>query len=427
MDEPDLPPLVTAVPLLRCKRTRDEYEPATSSDPALFSSDDQPASADTYSIKRRREQWPGTWWGKNVPVRKKQPFRRNLDSGIFLGSEGTDDSLDEEFLREQSKLLEQNNAPFITTSALIEAGPVVDKWTEVSKFDRVIAIVQESLEECREDIDLSSMGLDELPPDIESLKSLTKVATVPDFKPSEQAYHPIEAELRLFLANNKFTKIPNHVFRLKNLRLLSLRQNNLVCIPHAIGTLEQLQSLNISSNRLAFIPVELLRLISHFNLKDFIADPNPWTQVPDSAAKLKETSRLDRNQYVMRRAAISNVEILRPCGVVERTVPFSMLQSIRRKQPSLAELALNRMTTMQSFQNINEWIDEGIPAPVREMLNTGLAYSAIGHRQCLCGQSFILPAKQWLEWWNIDKISTGPSLKLPFLRQFCSRCVPDHD
>jgi hypothetical protein len=118
MDEVELPPLPSsqAPPrksswsLLKRKRSRLDYEPepATSSDPALFSSDDPAPSAEYYSAKRRKDKWRGTWWGERSrceTAREKRQFKRNYDSGIWMGSEGTESSLEEEFLEDQKKTL----------------------------------------------------------------------------------------------------------------------------------------------------------------------------------------------------------------------------------------------------------------------------------------------------------------------------------
>ena len=112
MDEMELPPPPAgqmprdpSLPPLTRKRSRLAYEPATSSDPALFSSDEAAPSAEHYSAKRTKDKWRGTWWGdrlKGESARKKRQFKRNYDSGIFMGSEGTDSSLDDELLRDQS-------------------------------------------------------------------------------------------------------------------------------------------------------------------------------------------------------------------------------------------------------------------------------------------------------------------------------------
>ena len=119
MDEVELPPLPPSFQvnprnrptyaLLRRKRSRAVYgtELATSSDPALFSSDDTTPSAENYSAKRQKDKWRGTWWGERLRgelAREKRQFKRNYDSGIWMGSEGTDSSLDDEFLNDQRKI-----------------------------------------------------------------------------------------------------------------------------------------------------------------------------------------------------------------------------------------------------------------------------------------------------------------------------------
>jgi hypothetical protein len=122
MDEVELPPLPTSqasprkypLSLLRRKRSRSEYElePATSSDPALFSSDEPAPSAELYSAKRRKDKWRGTWWGERSraeAAKEKRLFKRSYDSGIWMGSEGTESSLEDEFLDEQRRNVTQDS------------------------------------------------------------------------------------------------------------------------------------------------------------------------------------------------------------------------------------------------------------------------------------------------------------------------------
>ena len=66
-----------------------------SSDPPLFSSDPLDASAENYVQKPRKRQYHGTWWGQRA---KRQhlagrTFIRNLDSGVWMGSDSSDDTL----------------------------------------------------------------------------------------------------------------------------------------------------------------------------------------------------------------------------------------------------------------------------------------------------------------------------------------------
>ena len=173
MDEPELPPLPrlrSTVPQLTRKRTHTEYETNTSSDPALFSSDDhKEASAEVYASKRRKEKWTGTWWGdrlRHTSTRAKTSFRRNYDSGIFMGSEGTDTSLEDEFLADQQA---QGNTATISHAS----SPIFDGWgyrlppprkiltlpaqtrlVSPSHY-QAVAIIQRCLEAGSENVDLS--------------------------------------------------------------------------------------------------------------------------------------------------------------------------------------------------------------------------------------------------------------------------------
>ena len=88
---------------------------SASSDPAVFSSDDDPA-LDNYVHGRRKKRYVGTWYDQHpassdsadsamgddmrsrpMPKPPKRQFRRQLDSGVYLGLEGatdTDESVD---------------------------------------------------------------------------------------------------------------------------------------------------------------------------------------------------------------------------------------------------------------------------------------------------------------------------------------------
>ena len=103
IDIPSSPPL----PSPRClafpftvgrKRPREDYLP-TSSDVPMFSSDDASISAENYLQQRNKRQYRGPWW--NVPVRgtgseplprKKREFKRTVDSGVWMGSDETNES-----------------------------------------------------------------------------------------------------------------------------------------------------------------------------------------------------------------------------------------------------------------------------------------------------------------------------------------------
>jgi hypothetical protein len=72
-------------------------EDSTPSDPALFSSDPPDPSAEHYFAPRRKKQYRGTWWQDGTKEkRERKAFERNLDSGVFMGSDSSLESLDVE-------------------------------------------------------------------------------------------------------------------------------------------------------------------------------------------------------------------------------------------------------------------------------------------------------------------------------------------
>jgi hypothetical protein len=105
-DEPTLPKLawdpVTESFSNNRRRKRVLSSPPVSSDPAIFSSDDDP-SAENYTQERRKKKYRGPWYqqqlasdggsqdqGEQELKRGKRTFERQYDSGIFMGSDGTD-------------------------------------------------------------------------------------------------------------------------------------------------------------------------------------------------------------------------------------------------------------------------------------------------------------------------------------------------
>lgn len=120
-EEPTLPRLPHALPSgSRPKRARgaaSSPHESTSSDPAFFSSDDDPALDNYQGQGRRKRRYVGAWFDQQPassdsgvdeetrpmrppprPSTQKREFKRQLDSGIWMGPDGgltdTDDSVD---------------------------------------------------------------------------------------------------------------------------------------------------------------------------------------------------------------------------------------------------------------------------------------------------------------------------------------------
>lgn len=108
--EPILPPWPAPSPsqperTRRCDSTMPgqchprDYDHMWSSDPPLFSSDDLPAGLENYSSHRSKRQYQGPWWDgrsgregdhSNDPIQQKREFKRNIDSGVWMGSDDTE-------------------------------------------------------------------------------------------------------------------------------------------------------------------------------------------------------------------------------------------------------------------------------------------------------------------------------------------------
>lgn len=111
-EEPTLPPLAAWGPMADTfsnhppnKRVRlSESSPPLSSDP-IFSSDEDP-SADNYVQGRRKKQFRGPWYRQEpeedsekentrISHKKTRTLTRQLDSGVWMGSDGTDLELED--------------------------------------------------------------------------------------------------------------------------------------------------------------------------------------------------------------------------------------------------------------------------------------------------------------------------------------------
>lgn len=106
-EEPTLPPYPAEagdermLPLNKRKRSIASQLFSDSSEPAIFSSDDDP-DAENYQNGqgRHKRQYVGLW-DRQQPVieaessvaREKRKFERQVDSGVFLGSDASTDSI----------------------------------------------------------------------------------------------------------------------------------------------------------------------------------------------------------------------------------------------------------------------------------------------------------------------------------------------
>ncbi|EME80480.1 uncharacterized protein MYCFIDRAFT_216239 [Pseudocercospora fijiensis CIRAD86] len=489
---PTEPPSSPAfLPVLDRNRKRGLSEYDNSSDP-LFSDDTSGAEDVTgYERPKRKRMFKGPWYnlGSKHSLREgmaKRDSVRNVDSGVWMGSDGSEESVDST-VAEGSKIRLPNHAA-------IERAPLTAEALARSIIDHCV-------EDGKEAVDLSDIGLTELSSaTLRPLHQLIRHSHIDlSHPPSETEFAPLTPSIKLFLAKNSLTSLPPELFSLENLTVLSLRSNELTEIPPGIARLKKLKELNISGNRIQCLPWELLDLIccrdghTTVNIR-----PNPLlepTEISGSSGLAKlhmvpiakeelsrhgdtraycerlrsigsENGALDlrteleirlklgrmlRNQYIQESAqagaepVVCREELIylvssavryldidgspasRRDAAVDCTATASDLHDRSRQLnavPSLFELATRATQANFSLDDI----PAELPVRVRTALQQAATSLELGNQQCsTCSRTFVAARAEWVEYW-FSGFPSQPELSqeavLPFSRRACSwRCA----
>lgn len=278
---------------------------------------------------------------------------------------------------------------------------------------------------------------------------------------SENAYSSLQPFLRVYLTGNSLIALHNELFDLKDLKVLSVRNNNLRELPPTVSKLKALEVLNISVNQLTFLPWELLSLLENGELKHFTAYPNPflpieeasiatWHRQPNQEDKqasndpLKfdeydahppddawsaihvatgHTTRLDTEGKV-----VSEITGVHQVAVESESTPVS-------SAPSLREIALRSICKLPGIDQATDDELLEFPTLVVPLLRKARDVRAAGGQRCsVCQREYVVPRTVWHEWWDCTphengmKRARGSGEKLrplPFRRFGCSSaCVP---
>ncbi|KAL0475279.1 hypothetical protein QR685DRAFT_512242 [Neurospora intermedia] len=318
----ELPAFTTNIPGVR-KRSRGYYAPpppspgmSSSSDPAYFSSDDDPA-LDNYLQGRRKRRYVGSWFdqvpassdsvmgddadpGPSSNPRHKRHLKRQPDSGVWVGQDAatdTDGDIDLPPLAARLPL------PL----------PVVKRMPKLSSEEqRAQNVVLACVDDGREDVDLSQMGLASIADSVlEPLAGLTPIPVVEKDVP----FVPRDPSLKIFLGNNQLSRFPSALLDLQHLTVLSLRNNKLAELPPVIAKLKNLTTLNIANNRLRHLPGELIDLMeSAIGFHTLNIHPNPFFQPKDRRYFLDDDLIQHKYEYRTRGSGIHGFLVDRDRG-----------------------------------------------------------------------------------------------------------------
>ena len=264
------------------------------------------------------------------------------------------------------------------------------------------------------------MALSSLPSELSSLKTLSKQAEiVPGMLDMGT---DLEAKLGLYLANNLFVQFPTVILDLRNLRILSLRQNNLTSIPPTIRELVNLETLNIGGNQLRELPFEVIELISSHNLRKLYPEPNPFIRRPQSftyhagykPAEAKTSTFAFLNRF---RTSLDASEPITKSNNSAETMGVV----------SLRELALRKLSKLDPFSHIDFSDLMPTDAPTSVLEDLSLLKANPSRRCTRCHRPVVLAAKEWMEWWApACRFHPGVtwSDSIPFTRVICSeKCI----
>ncbi|KAG6001915.1 hypothetical protein E4U43_001213 [Claviceps pusilla] len=451
-----------------------------SSDPAVFSSDDDPG-LDNYVEGRKKKRYVGTWFQQHptssdstfsealtLPQPKRErKLVRQLDSGVYLGSDGSDDLCTEEL-----------------EVAVRPKWPQLDQRPPAPTLSRAELLAREKIQVCLEQgdetVDFWSMGLGEL--SHETLSPLANFSCIP-MVTKDVAFEQKEPELKMYLAMNRLRLIPGALFELQHLTILSLRGNKLSEIPPAIAKLSNLKQLNVSQNRLRSLPAELMRLFD-LGLRDLVLHPNPFFE-PESSLSFERA--LDENddrlkstveRLVSRFLGRSPLQVSDSMGQVLSAFKFPSYSESNKvavadgggggggddddddddddnnnnnnsvdvghvvpmpsRVPSLVELAVRSCYSTNELPQLSHYIPDGL-SHIRGLLERAVRQKEMGGISCTkCQKLVVVPAMEWVEWRDIhtvDKTSSGRIVRalsvadderaIPFLHRGCSwQCGP---
>ncbi|KAF2720241.1 hypothetical protein K431DRAFT_285912 [Polychaeton citri CBS 116435] len=466
------PPLPTCRHPTSRKRQASDYS-SLSSDP-VFSEDASDADVSHYQGPRKRKRnIRGPWWshdsaGLRHRVARKESKRRNIDSGVWMGSDSSDadafgiasqaSDLSDDSVKSSLQGIRRLHVLSTPTSAELQH--------TMNPEDLALQSVIDCLENGNETVDLSGIRLKQLPGNIlRPLQQLVRQVHVDARNPpSEEEFAPLTPSIKLFLSGNNLRALPSDLFDLTNLSVLSLRNNELGELPPAIARLSRLKELNVAGNGLRWLPWQLLKLLScDGGHKQITIRPNPFLEyvdMEDSTSASDQVLRAcdrqgleaqdDKEQRLLQACDVchtrpiyitsSEVTYFNIDGTIDRSLSpqinlsdedrFSPVPEEQRRHilqnsaaPSLFELALRSVQSTYDLSDLAGISNNDAPSVVLSGLYKASLGQEMGNQACsTCERNFIIARAEWMEYWHCGQPSRqfDQEAVLPLLRKTCS-------
>ncbi|KAK4155332.1 hypothetical protein C8A00DRAFT_42051 [Chaetomidium leptoderma] len=472
-DEPTLPPLDSR------KRGRNMGPPPSnsspSSDPAFFSSDDDPALDNYQAHGRRKKRYVGAWFdqqpassdsavgeetrptyppprrNRGPPQPQKREFKRQLDSGVWMGTDGaltdTDDSFDLEPAAARFPLAPPRAQPSVPLS------PARPRFT--SQEQEVQKTIRFCVDNGSEQVDLSGLGLETISEGL--LDPIADICPIPTVA-KDVAFEQREPEVKVFLSNNRLRSFPVALLNVEHLTVLTLRANRLVRIPPAISKLKNLEALNIAQNYLRFLPGELLGFLQRggkprtlniqpnrfwqpdtawlnnagaeqYERLTFGAQPeaiigSSWSGLTTKLHSRTPVHFLDSAQKAYSTFTLPPLDSRPSSDILLELEPFTSLATPRERASelrshastskvvnpkgakSLFELALRACATSAQAEHILPWLrqDESLPPHFAPAVERAADIYLEGGAECaVCRRETLMPLAQWVEFRQLGR------------------------
>jgi hypothetical protein len=463
------------------KRLHSDYG-SLSSDP-LFSEDVSELDFDGDDEQPKPKRlFKGPWWDVTRKPRqslrksmmKKESFR-NVDSGVWMGSDGSDDSVFGESSKTKHPVRDEHKQQ--------RQQPAWQDDPEAFAARVVIGC----LEHGKETVDLSGIGLKALSnatlsPLHQMIKHAHDDLTLP---PSEDLFALLTPSIQLFLYGNLLATLPPELFHLTNITVLSLRNNSLKEIPPSITRLSKLAELNIAGNQLESLPWELFGMLrSTDDVCKVSLRPNPFkvprlsmssgspgrtnidasqldadTVSPSPLFQQLEERFIHGRQFLnggdkdatprKKRDSREQLIFLAPSRIRYMDSDSSVVRSFTATSPdggktwetpvfepqhppttqastaapSLFELTLRSAQVSYDLRDVSTTLPDNIPPNVARALEEAAHGAEYGNERCsTCTKEFVIPRAEWLEYWfhGHEYYDLSEEKILPFKRKACS-------